>query len=220
LSYSTAITELRQLLGDTEFHKKATNKRILGAVDGVNTLFFTYDKRIMTNTFQAFVNGVEVQANVDDEIKGQITLANAPDINSKVNASYYWRFWLDEELQNFLNKGAESTGQFTSLIPDNAYLSIQPGLKQAALFFASNMAIKSLIQFMINRRHSEEFLLEQDNNSDSNFSSMITALNAQAKSFWDEAVFHRDDFYKRLGKRNAPAFGVKTVKLRKYGAFR
>lgn len=155
-----------------------------------------------------------------DAVRGDILLASAPDVNSKVEASYYWTFWIDEELKNFLNKGAESTGVFSSDIPDNSYLSIQAGLKQSALLFAAHLSTNALISFLINRRHSEEFLIQQDGNDDSNFSQMINALRGQAKDYWDRACFHRDDFYKRLGKRNAPAFGVKYGRTSRYGANR
>lgn len=220
MSYSAAITELRQLLADTEYHKKATKKRLVGKVDGDNKTFFTYDKRILEDTFEAFVDNLSVSTSVVDAIKGEILFASAPDVNSKVEASYYWTFWIDDEIKNFLNKGAESTGVFTTSIPDDAYLSIQPGLKQCALLFAAHLATNSLINYMINRKHSEEFLLEQDGNDDSNFSQMINALRGQAKDYWDRACFHRDDFYKRLGKRNAPAFAVKLGTTRRYGANR
>jgi hypothetical protein len=220
MSYTKAITDLRQMLSDTILHKKATGKKLIGKVDGNNTVFYTYDKRISEETVEVMVNGEAVSFSVDDAIQGKITLGSAPDINSKVVANYYFTWWIDDELVNFLNKGAESTGQFTDTVPDDSYLKIIPGLRTAALYFACSMATNALVNLLMNRRHSEEFLVEQDGNDDSNFSSMIDALRRQSKDYWDRACWHRDDFYKRLGKRNAPAFGVKTVPSRKYGAIR
>lgn len=220
MSYSSAVIELRQIIADTEFNKKATKKKLIGPVDGNNTSFVTYDKRIYSDSVEVFVNGELASFSVVDEIKGELLLATAPDKNTKVEASYYWRFWIDDELKNFLNKGAESTGQYGSTSPDQAYLNIEPGLKNAALYFAASLATRSLIFYITNRRHSEEFLIEQDKNDDTNFSQTITAMNTQAKALWDQAVFHRDDFYKRLGKRNKPSFGVKMGSTRKYGAIR
>jgi hypothetical protein len=221
MSYAQAVTELRQLLADSDLNKKATKKKLIGKVDGNNTLFFSYDKRIFPDSVQIYVNNEETGSfSVDDEIKGQITLGTAPEINAKVEASYYWRFWIDDELKTFLNKGAESTGQFNDIVPDTAYLKIQAGLKSAALYFAANMATDSLVHYLINRRHSSEFLLEQDGNTDTAYTATISGLRDQAKSYWDKAVFHRDDFYKRLGKRNAPAFAIKVGSVRQYGSKR
>jgi hypothetical protein len=220
MSYSTAISELRQLIADTEFNKKATKKKLIGSVDGSNTNFVTYDKRIYGDSLEVFVNDSPVGFTLSDSIKGEIVLDSAPDKNTKIQASYYWMFWIDDELINFLNKGAESTGQYGSTSPDQAYLNIEPGLKAAALYFAGSLATRSLAAYIMNRRHSEEFLVEQDGNNDTAFSQTISAMNAQAKTLWDQAIFHRDDFYKRLGKRNKPAFAIKLGSTRRYGAIR
>lgn len=220
MSYTAAITELRQLLSDTAFHKRVTKKKLIGNVNGDNKKFFTYDKRILEDTVEAFVNDAAVSFDIDDAIKGEITLATAPDKNSKVEASYYWQWWHDDDLTTFLNKGAEITSQEDLTPPDTAYLQILPGLKTAALYFAANMATESLISYLATRRHSQEFLLEEDGNDDNKFSQTIQALTEQAKAMWDKAIFHRDDFYKRQGKRHAPAFGVKTVASRRYGPIR
>lgn len=220
MSYDSAVVELRQIIADTEFNKKATKKKLIGPIDGNNLNFVTYDKRIYEDSLEVFLNGESVPFSVVDAIKGEINLSTAPDKNVKLEASYYWRFWIDDELKNFLNKGAESTGQSGISSPDQAYLNIEPGLKSAALYFAASLATRSLIFYITNRRHSEEFLIEQDKNDDTNFSQTIAAMNTQAKSLWDQAVWHRDDFYKRLGKRNKPAFGIKMGSTRKYGAIR
>lgn len=217
MSYTTAISELRQLLADTEFHKKASRKKLIGKIDGNNQSFVTYDKRILEDTLEVYVNDDQVLFTLEDSIKGLISLSEAPAINTKLTANYYFVWWLDDELKNFLNKGAEATSQWTSAIPDNAYLSVTPGLKTAALFMACSMATRSLIQYMINRRHSEEFNIEQDGNDDAGFSSMISALQKIADQYWKDGIQHRDDFYKRQGKRNAPAFAIKLGKTRQYG---
>lgn len=217
MSYSTAITELRQILSDTSTHKKATRKKIFGNVNGDNAEFITYDKRILEDTVEVFVDGLAVDFEVTDAVAGKLTLKDAPTSNSKVEASYYFQWWLDDELTTFLNKGAELTGQFSTSTPDKAYLQILPGLKNAALYFAASEATTSLIHYLINREHSEEFLVEQDGNDDSNFSEMIKALKDLGKDYWERAKWHRDDYYKSLGKRELPAFAVKIARFKNYG---
>lgn len=220
MSYTAAITELRQLLSDTQYHKKATDKRIIGAVDGVNVTFHAYDKRILSSTFIVKVNGTEVDASLDDAIQGLITLTDPPGINSKVTASYYFQWWLDDELKTFLNKGAELTSFFSDAIPDDAYLKVGAGLKTAALYFSASYAMDSLINYLVNRRHSEEFLIEESGNDESAFSQTIDAMRTASKDFWEKAKWARDDFYKSQGKQGRPAFGVKTVASRRYGPTR
>jgi hypothetical protein len=217
MSYTQAITELRQILADTEFHKKATKKKIIGKIDGNNQTFVTYDKRLLEDTVEVFVNDEAVNFTLEDSVKGLLTLNEAPVGNVKVTSSYYFTWWIDDEIKNFLNKGAEITSQWTSTVPDDAYLSIQPGLKTAALFVAASISTRSLIQYLVNRRHSEEFNIEQDGNDDSGFSQMISALQKTADSYWKDGHQMRDDFYKRQGKRSAPAFGIKIPRTRQYG---
>lgn len=218
MSYPNAIEELRMLLGDTSVHKRATRKKLIGNIDADNTSFRTYDKRILGDTLELFVNNAAVAFTLDDEISGEVTLAEAPAKNSKVEASYYWQWWTDDEMKAFLNKGAESTGQFTNVVPDQSYLAIQAGLRGAALDYAACFATRSLIAYLTTRKHSAEFLIEQDKNDDMNFSETIKALTAAADSYWKTAQTSRDDFYKRLGKRNAPAFAIRTPSNRRYGS--
>lgn len=217
MSYDAAINELRQMLGDTEFHKNASKKKCLGKVDAENASFMTYDKRILEDTFQAFVNEIAVDSTIDDAVRGTFTLSTAPEKNTAVSASYYFQWWIDDEIKTFLNKGAEATGVSSGAVPDSAYLSIQPGLKSAALSFAASLAIRSLINFMMNRRHSAEFSLEQDGNDDSGFAQTLNAMGKQADAYWKQGEWHRDDFFKRNGARNAPAFGVKVGRTGRYG---
>jgi hypothetical protein len=217
MSYADAITELRQLLADTQYHKKATDKRLIGKVNGENVTFYTYDKRVIESTFSAKVNNIDVDSSLDDAIQGLVTLADAPAINSAVTASYYFTWWTDAELKTFLNKGAELTSFFTTNIPEDAYLQITVGLKSAALYFSASYAMDSLINYLINRRHSEEFLVEESGNDESAFSQTIAAMKDLSKEFWTKAKWARDDFYMRQGQRNVPAFGVKLGATRRYG---
>lgn len=220
MSYDSAVLELRQMLSDTAFNKKASKKKLIGDINADNTQFITYDKRLLEDTVEVFVNDLAVDFTVDDPISGKITLGTAPDLNTSVSASYYWTWWLDTEIINFLNKGAETVSQWTSAVPDDAYLQILPGLKTPALMVACSLATRALIQYMINRRHSEEFLLEQDGNDDTKFSQTIAAMQTIATQYWKDGMTARDDFYKRQGKRNAPAFGVKLGIKRNYGPTR
>jgi hypothetical protein len=220
MSYDSAITELRQLLSDSDKHKRASKKKLIGNVNGDNKSFQTYDKRVLEDGMEVFVADISVDFSLDDATAGLVTINTAPDKNTTVTASYYYQWWLDAEIKTFLNKGAESCSQFDNTAPEEAYLQINGGLKGAALYLAASYAMDSLVAYLVNRRHSQEYLIEEDGNDDNKFSSTIAAMTEQSKFFWEKGTWLRDDFYKRQGKRNAPAFGIKTVTQRRYGPYR
>lgn len=217
MSYANAITEFRQVMADTDLHKHSFQKKVLGRKDGDNTKFITFDKRVIEDTFTVQVDGVDVTFTMDDPVKGTFTVNEAPASNQELTASYYWQWWLDEEIKNFLNKGAESTGQFTDTIPDNSYLKIQAGLRSAAMLYGAYWATMSLIKYLEMRRHSSEYVIEEDGNRDANDAAMIDAMRREAADYITRADTARDDFWKRLGQRAKPSFGVKTVATRGYG---
>lgn len=217
-TWAKAVTEFRQMLFDTDTNKRSTRKKILGDINGTNTKFRTYDKRLVESSVEVFQAGVAISFSVDDAVAGELTITPAPEGNVKLEASYYWTWWTDAEVTTYLNKGAEAVGQWNdNVVPDQAYLQIPPGLKTAAMYFAASMAQTSLIQYMQNRPHSSEFLVEQDQKDDANFGATLDAMRRLANDYHDKAIQHRDDFYKRLGKREAPAFGVKIGATRNYG---
>lgn len=220
MSYLKGVLELRQLISDTDGRKNASGKKLIGLIDGSNQNFVTYDKRIVEDSLVVYINNEVTRATVLDATKGKLSLADAPGINSKVTSDYSYQFWTDEELSNFLNKGAESCGQFSDSDMDQAYLRIEGGLRGAALYLAAALAMKSELAYLINRRHSEEFNIEQDGNDDTGFSQTIDAMRRLAESYHKDGMEHRDDFYKRLGKRDLPSSKIKSPRASRYGANR
>lgn len=215
--YTTAINDLRTLLGDTCYSKRASKKGVVGQIDGVNVDFVTYDKRVIPETFQVYLDNSLVQVVAFDPISGEFVLQTAPLENSKLKSSYYFNWWLDADIVDFLNKGAQACSLFDPSCPEFSYEEAPPGLRQPMLYFAAHDANRALVQYLLNRRHAEEFLIQQDGNDDENYSKMIEALMKQAKEFYTMAMDLRDDYYKRQGRRDKPSFAIKTVRQRKYG---
>lgn len=221
MSYTAAVTELRQMLSDTAIHKRSSRKALLGDINGENKKFRTYDKRIIEDSLEVYVAGAKVSGTVvDDAVAGELSLASPPDKNTQVQASYYWQWWVDDEIKTFLNKGAEAVSQNSTATPDTAYLQIPSGLKNGALNLAAAIALRSLINFLIMRKHSQEFVIEQDVNNDENFGPSIDAMRRLADTYWDTGIAMRDDFYKRQGQRNVAAFAIKKGKITQYGPTR
>jgi len=222
MSYTTALLELRQMIADTQYNKRSTKKKLVGDVDGSNKLFYSYDKRILGDTLDVFVDNEKVCYDLNDAISGEIQLKNAPEASQSVTASYYWTWWTDDELTNFLNKGAQMCGQISPEAEsdpanDQSYLLIPPGLRNGALNFAASLADTALVQYLVARKHSQEFALEQDGGDDEGYSKFLDSLSKAASTFMKTGMTMRDDFYKAQGRQYSPAFGIKVVATRQYG---
>lgn len=231
MSYTAAIAELRQLLSDNDTDKRSTQKQVLGntnAPGATNVEFRTYDKRFIEDTFQPYINGVAVAPSgftITDNISGEFVFATPPAQNSKITASYYWQWWTDDELINFLNKGAEQIGIDDPTVTtggptDSAYLMVPQGLRSAALYYAAGWSQDKLVQYMMNRRHSGEYLLEQDKGGDEGFAQIIQQMRSQKTDYFKMADKFRNDFYTRQGRRNAPVFRVRMGRKKPYGPMR
>ena len=230
MSYAIAVDELRQMIADTITNKRVTLKMMTGSANGENKVFTTYDKKIFEETLEVYTqvpneNPVKTTAfTVDDANVGQITFGTAPELGTEVRASYFWKWWSDEELINFLNKAAEQIGVFetnvTTAASDQAYLNIPAGLKTPTLLFASYLANSALVSYLNTRKHSSEFLLEQDGNLDENYNKSIEILQKNADSFMKQSLALTDRYYKRQGRQFAPAFAIKNVNTKVYGPIR
>lgn len=223
MAYNTAITELRQLISDTGFNKRASKKQIIGNTDGTNKEFITYDKRLFADSFLLYINDVLVTTgfSLDDPIAGTVIFTAPPDNGVELRATYYWQWWTDDELKNFLNKAAEQIGvidpNISNTHADAAYLLIPPGLKTPTLKFAAHLSTDALVNYLIDRKHSSEYLLEQDGNTDEGYVKLVETLQKQASTFMKDSLALADRFYKRQGRQYAPAFGIKNVNTRQYG---
>lgn len=216
MSYTQAITELRQLLGDTANDKRSSRKKLIGNVDGDNKKFRSYDKRIIEDTLEVFVNNQLVSASVDSANSGEIVLTTAPDPNSKVEASYYWQWWNDDELKTFLKLGSESLG-IVDETNSAIWESVPPGLRGSLLYYSAAHSVRRQIMYMINRRHSGEFLLEQDKGGDEGFADLLRALENTYTMFSKTAKSERDDFIQKRGQQLNPSFKLKAGNSGQYG---
>lgn len=230
--YPNAITELRQLIADTQYNKRTTKKALIGDVNGTNDLFYTYDKRIIAGqgaiaqTLVVYVDDVENDNwSLNDPIGGEIQMTTPPTTGQKLTATYYWNWWTDAELINFLNKAAESIGitdpnainSTPTKNADQAYQAIPGGLKRAALLMATSLAFNGIAAYMFARRHSSEFLMEQDGNDDEGYSKLIDSCNKMSAQYEKSAYTARDDFYKAQGRQLFPTFQTKIVGTKSYG---
>ena len=111
---AAAISDLRTLLSDNVTDKLAEKKLVFGKINGVNQLFKTFERRRITDFSQApdspspegvYLNDVLVSSGgiiSDDLVSGSFTIAVAPDDGDELRATYYYRWFLDTDLDMFL----------------------------------------------------------------------------------------------------------------------
>jgi hypothetical protein len=216
LDIPTATLALRTLVNDGPTDKRAINKKVLGIQDGVNTIFTTFEFR-RVGSFQTpafpmgiYVNGASVPGNKviqDDPASGvfQLNASVLPGNREPMTASYYYQWFVDAELQQFLADASNWLGQ------GGNYITLDPGLNEAAIRFAAQKAYeKAAMKY--STRMSEVFQLEDAPSED--ILKAITAFQAMAKDFMDSAGKMRDDFYTRQGQSLAPNYGFALGRVR------
>jgi len=202
--WTNAIEEIRQVLSDGPTDKERWRKRCIGVVDGVNTVFKTLESRRDTDFTTAtgaegvYINNVRVTVAADDTELGEFTLAVAPaDTGVFPEATYYYRWFNDNELTTFLNKASEwlGTGSDYTLVID--------GLQPAAMNWAAGLAYQKL-SIRWSESRSDAYKLEDQPDPTSYSTSNPWAQ--LANQYKKDAVALRDAYYTRQGQALAPRF--------------
>lgn len=214
---ATAVSALRNIIFDGPTDKRAVNKKVLGVVDGVNVTFTTFEYRrvgaFTSPTFPlpgVYVNGVLVPGNKvtnDDPASGvfQLDPSVLPTNRQPLTASYYYQWFLDAELEQFLGDASRWLGL------GNTYINLPDGLNAAALRFAAQEAYeKAAMKY--STRMSEVYQLEDAPSED--ILKSIEAFKEMADSFMEKAETMRDDYYTRQGQSLAPNFGFALGRVR------
>jgi hypothetical protein len=195
-----AVANLRTFLNDGPQDRLVKQKIVVGAVDGVNTQFFTFEDRIIGSTLVVTVSFVPVAVTVNDEVTGEFHTATAPDRDATVRAQYFYRYFLDQELEVALQATAEQ------LLGVDDVTQTPGGMKLAALHYAGAFAYqKQAMRWM--ERLSHKFLLEEEplQNEALARSNMFKDM---ANTLLKNGEHFRDDYYKTQGRQLRPAFRV------------
>lgn len=200
----TARNDLRSFVRDNVTDRPVKNKLVLGPIDGVNPVFYTYEERIVAGTILFSYDYVEQPGSViaaQDLIMGKFSLAPPPQANVGVRASYYWQLFLDSDLDEALQLAAGEIHETDDIT------TVQAGLKNAALHFAASFAFTNQSVRWLVQRASEKYLLQE--------SPVEAPAEQRAKEFRDAATTYykmgvelRSSFYQRHGRRDAPAWNV------------
>lgn len=209
LDQPTAILALRNLIHDGPTDKRAINKKVLGVMDGVNQIFTTFENRRLTDfkvpsfPLGVYVDGLPIAgASVlqDDLESGvfQLDTSVLPGNRQALTASYYYQWFTDSDLSQFLEDACEWLGFGRS------YQNVTDGLNAALLRFAAQESYeKAAMRY--STRMSEVYQLEDAPSED--ILKSIEAFKEMAEGFMDKATTMRDDYYTRQGQSLAPNFG-------------
>lgn len=207
-STSAAIFALRALIKDNSTDKICSNKAVVGTVDGINTIFKTFEYRRVTDFSDSpdfplgiYLNGAALSATgivQDDPESGTFQVTPAPNNRSSIRAYYYYQWFTDQELNSFLVNASDWLG----LGP--TYINLPDGLNAAALRFAAQEAYEAAAMKYATRA-SEVYKLEDAPTED--ILKSMEAFRSMADNFMDKAKEMRDDYYTRQGQSLAPNFG-------------
>jgi hypothetical protein len=210
---ATAITQLRNLIYDGPQHKLCSQKKVIGVIDGTNTSFKTFEYRRVTDFTTAvsplgvFLNGAPVTAVTDDVVSGSFTVPSAPTLTGRdvLTATYYYQWFIDSELDGFLQNASAWLGLGLT------YINLPDGLNAAAMRFAAQEAYESAAM-RFSTRAAEVFKLEDAPSED--ILKAIAAFKDMSDSFMSKAETMRDDYYTRQGQAKAPNFGFQLGAVR------
>lgn len=218
MAWANPINDLRILLSDGPTDKLRANKAVMGNQNGVNATFKTFEFR-RQNDFSAAssvspigisINGSMVSPSavaVDDPLTGFFSLApSAVGVNDQVTTTYYVQWFIDSELDFFLQQSSLWLGATSD------YTMTADGLKDAALKFATSNAYMKL-----SLRYAEDMAMEtyrlQDTKDDKRM-DIVTAYQNASKQALKAANDSRNDFYTRKGKPLSPISGTITGNVR------
>jgi len=208
VSWSTAVSDLRTKLSDNATDRLRAFKRVFGDVNGVNTIFKTFEFRRITDLTSAtgflgvYKNGVRL-ANAaissDDIVTGYFQLAAAPVSGDVIECTYYSQYFLDSELQSFLRLASNF------LAAGDDYTQIIGGLQTAALTYASAEAYQKLAL-----RFADTFAdtYKMQDMPDGEREKIIIQFKKSSEDARAEAMKLRNDYYEnRQGQALAPLWG-------------
>lgn len=204
-SSATAILALRSLIFDGPMDKIAAQKAVVGIKDGTNISFKTFEYRRTTNFGSPsypegiYKNGTLVSSTQDDASSGAFTVdpSDAPGARDEFVATYYYQWFLDSDLDGFLQNASNWIGLGTT------YAKIPDGLNPAALDYAAREAYRSAA-VKTSIRMSATYKTEDAPTED-----MINSVNmwkSMAQDFLDSAQKQRASYYSRQDQFEAPLF--------------
>lgn len=208
MAWTTAVTELRDLLNDGDNDKLRHRKRVIGTFDGANVDFKTFEFRRVTDfstgpgstwPYGVYKNNSATPEGIDqdDPDTGSFKLSSAPVDGDILEATYYIRYFIDDELDTFL----KNASRWLASIDD--FTLLNPGLWACALKYAASEAYERLVQRYMEH---DSAVYRTEDAPDEKKGSLADSFGKLATDFREQALKLRDEFYTRQGQALQPLF--------------
>lgn len=221
MTWDTAVADVRKIISDGPTDKLAYRKKVIGQQDGTNQVFKTFEARRISH-FSPWTDPLSIvqpaspapagvyldnvrqtisTTDGDNSESGEFTLeGTAPTDGQTLVATYYYQWFNDDELQEFLTDAAEWIGIGTDWLP------MPEGLRPAAKEFAAHKAYQKLVSKMaVNLAETYQLYDAPDGKR----FDPVAAYMKISKDKYDLAVKLRDDVYDgRKGQAKAPRSAV------------
>lgn len=211
LTMAAAVADLRRLLADGPTDKIAFNKKVLGVINGTNKQFKTFERRRNTDFTQAptgtspegvYVNGARlgvIAISSDDPESGGFILASAPADGSTLTSCYYYRWFNDPELEQFITNAIQMVLSTTSVT------TVVDGLIPAVLHFAAGEAYQRLALHWTTNLSSQYMLEDAPRDRQGNLINPFADLQDKMEK---KAMELRKNYYARNDQAEQPLFGT------------
>jgi len=213
-----AISDLRTLIADGPTDKLCDQKLVFGPINGVNTRFKTFELRRVTDftapivspspvgVFKNFVIlNPSTDLSTDDLTSGTFNLAVAPVDGDEIRASYYYQWFLDTDLDTFLQTASQWLGNAPT------YVNTPDGLIPAVLHYAAEEAYARL-SLWFSTNQSNAFMLNDA--PDPKNKGVADSYQKMADSMESKAEKLRAGYYTRQDQPLAPLFASNFGRVR------
>jgi hypothetical protein len=204
---SDIIKDLRTELDDSDNSKQATDD-VSKQMTSTNKRFVLNHRPIVSGSEVVTKDGVILTVATEYTINystGVVTLIVAVPTYTLV-VSYFWQDFLDDELDGFIYDGLGHVSLGTTRANAETDFAAAPqGLQQVIEHYALYHAFAALA--------SKTIRLHKAGAGKKNVDKADTGKKyLDASKFWHEAADkEREDYYKRQGRRNAPASAEQAV---------
>lgn len=133
---ASAVASLRSLLGDGPTDKFEFKADVFPTPDGVTTRFFVGETRVYPGSLEVYQGTVLVTPVAPPEwVKGTFALTTAPSGNVELQASFYYQWFGDDDLNSFITQATHVLG-FTGITDATLVAGIRPAVLQFAAYNA------------------------------------------------------------------------------------
>jgi hypothetical protein len=199
---SSARASLRSLLGDGAADHYEFRSVAYPAPDGVTRRFFAGQPRLVEDSLAVYAGSVDVTpaASGVDWTKGEFLLATAPSASVEVHASFYYQWFTDTELDEFLTAGA-------GLLNYDGVTTVVIGLRGAVLDFACYYAaMRKAMEYADGPVASAQGYQADQSRPSPNWRLL-------AKQFWDAASEKVKMFVENPASNAGPAMAFVSYRL-------